>query len=119
MIKKVFTLSPRELEIARLIAADEKPADMAAKLNISVKTVCTYRQRILEKLKRHGVRGNVGIALHLSQIERRPAEHGACRMSDALPSKELLPCPFCGGKAGEARCTSDASMSSAVRSPQT
>jgi DNA-binding CsgD family transcriptional regulator len=69
MIKKVFTLSPRELEIARLIAADEKPADMAAKLNISVKTVCTYRQRILEKLKRHGVRGNVGIALHLTSIE--------------------------------------------------
>jgi hypothetical protein len=67
-VKKATELSRRELEVARLIAADSRPADTAAKLNISVKSVSTYRARILEKLRRTGVRGNCGIARYVAAL---------------------------------------------------
>lgn len=67
-VKKATELSPRELDVARLIATDTRPADIAAKLNISVKTVSTYRARILEKLRRTGVRGNCGIARYVGAL---------------------------------------------------
>ena len=43
-------LSDRELEVLRLFAAGLSPTDAAARLNLSIKTVSTYRARILEKL---------------------------------------------------------------------
>lgn len=43
-------LSKRELEVLSLIAAGEAYKEMAAKLNLSPKTISTYRTRILEKL---------------------------------------------------------------------
>jgi two-component system, NarL family, invasion response regulator UvrY len=43
-------LSDRELEVLRLIAAGLSPTDAAARLGLSIKTVSTYRARILEKL---------------------------------------------------------------------
>jgi len=42
-------LSDRELEVFRLIAVGRTATDVAEALNISVKTVSTYRARILEK----------------------------------------------------------------------
>ena len=45
------TLSDRELEVLRLYAAGVAPAAIAQRLKISVKTVSTYRTRILEKLE--------------------------------------------------------------------
>jgi DNA-binding NarL/FixJ family response regulator len=42
-------LSDRELEVFRLIAVGRTAGDIAELLNISVKTVSTYRARILEK----------------------------------------------------------------------
>ncbi len=44
------TLSRRELEVLSLIAAGEAYKEIAAKLNLSPKTISTYRTRILEKL---------------------------------------------------------------------
>lgn len=44
------TLSEREREILRLLAEGHTNAEIAQKLNISVKTVETYRTRIMEKL---------------------------------------------------------------------
>ena len=43
-------LSGRELEVLRLLASGLTPTQIAEKLYISVKTVSTYRARILEKM---------------------------------------------------------------------
>lgn len=44
-------LSDRELEVFKSIAKGSSLKDIAAKLNLSVTTVSTYRARILEKMK--------------------------------------------------------------------
>ncbi|WP_026852530.1 response regulator [Geothrix fermentans] len=44
-------LSAREFEVLRLIAAARTPGEIAEKLGLSVKTVSTYRARILEKMQ--------------------------------------------------------------------
>jgi len=51
-------LSNREMEIGGMIARGESPAEIAEALNLSVKTVNTYRTRLLNKL---AVRNNVGL----------------------------------------------------------
>lgn len=43
-------LSDREYEILRLIASGKTPTQIARELSLSVKTVSTYRARILEKM---------------------------------------------------------------------
>jgi two-component system, NarL family, invasion response regulator UvrY len=49
-------LSNRELQVLRMIAAGYSQKEIAAKLGISVKTVSTYRSRLVEKMH---VRSNV------------------------------------------------------------
>lgn len=44
-------LSARELEVLRLLGSGHTPTDIGERLGISVKTVSTYRTRILEKLE--------------------------------------------------------------------
>jgi DNA-binding NarL/FixJ family response regulator len=44
-------LSPREFEVLRLIAAARTASEIAEELGLSVKTVSTYRARILEKMR--------------------------------------------------------------------
>lgn len=51
-------LSARELEVLRLIGAGDAVSEIAARLSISVKTVSTYRTRMLEKL---GLRNTAGL----------------------------------------------------------
>ena len=46
-------LSVREMEVFRLIAAGRRATEVAAALHISVKTVSTYRARIMEKTGFH------------------------------------------------------------------
>ncbi|TLN19757.1 response regulator transcription factor [bacterium] len=46
-------LSPRELEIVKYVAEGLTNKEIAAKLGISVKTVETHRQRVMEKLGFH------------------------------------------------------------------
>jgi DNA-binding NarL/FixJ family response regulator len=43
-------LSDREFQILRLLASGKTPTDIANELNLSIKTVSTYRTRILTKL---------------------------------------------------------------------
>jgi len=45
------SLSERESQVMRLIALGKSAKEIAADLNLSVKTVSTYRTRILEKMK--------------------------------------------------------------------
>ncbi len=42
-------LSPREVQIVEAMVSGLKPAQIAMSLNLSVKTVSTYRQRIMDK----------------------------------------------------------------------
>lgn len=44
------TLSDREFQILRMIAAGSRVSDIATKLSLSVNTVSTYRVRVLRKL---------------------------------------------------------------------
>jgi len=44
------TLSEREFQIFRKLATGESPTQIADELNLSVKTVSTYRARVLEKM---------------------------------------------------------------------
>jgi DNA-binding NarL/FixJ family response regulator len=44
------TLSEREFQIFRKLAAGQSPTDIAEELHLSVKTVSTYRTRVLEKM---------------------------------------------------------------------
>ncbi|TAN41987.1 MAG: response regulator transcription factor [Nitrospirae bacterium] len=48
------TLSPRELNVLCMIAQGCQPREIALSLNLSVKTVNTYRARILDKLQLSG-----------------------------------------------------------------
>jgi len=63
------TLSDREFEVLRLIGAGETAGQIAQRLCLSVKTVSTYRARLLEKL---GLENN-------SQIIRYVVDHGLDR----------------------------------------
>ena len=59
--KKKFAdvpLSPREIEVLKLIAQEYSNPEIAQKLYISVRTVDTHRRNLLEKLK---VKNNVGL----------------------------------------------------------
>ena len=51
-------LSTREFEVFRLIAVGRTPTEIAERLTLSIKTVSTYRARILEKT---GFRSNADI----------------------------------------------------------
>lgn len=53
------TLSDREFEVMVMIANGNKVSDIAEKLNLSVRTIHTYRSRLLEKLN---LKSNVEIA---------------------------------------------------------
>lgn len=55
----VELLSPRELETLRLIAAGKPAREIAAIMKVNVKTVGTFRHRLLGKLK---LRSNVELA---------------------------------------------------------
>lgn len=60
-------LSAREQQVAQGIARGRSPSAIANELGLSVKTVSTYRGRILEKL---GVRSNAELALWFEQQSR-------------------------------------------------
>ncbi len=66
-------LSGREFQVLCLIAAGKPPRDIAADLNVSVKTVATHRARLLQKM---GLRNNAelvqyAIEHHLLPDSRR------------------------------------------------
>lgn len=59
-------LSPREYEVLLLLASAQSVSEIAAQLDLSVKTISTYRTRILEKM---GVSSN-------AQLMRYALRHG-------------------------------------------
>jgi two-component system invasion response regulator UvrY len=47
------SLSSREIEVLQLLAEGKKVVQIASELSLSPKTISTYRERLLEKLKLH------------------------------------------------------------------
>lgn len=62
-------LSDREFQVLCLIAAGRPPRDIAAALNVSVKTVATHRARLLEKL---ALKNNAEIVQYAMEHELLP-----------------------------------------------
>ena len=58
------SLSPRELEVLRLVASGKTIKEIAAGLLLSEKTIATYRARLSEKL---GLSGNVELTRYAMQ----------------------------------------------------
>lgn len=58
------SLSNRELQVLRLVASGRSAKEIAAELNLSEKTVATYRARIAEKL---GISSNVELTRYAIQ----------------------------------------------------
>ncbi len=58
------TLSDREHQVMRLIASGKTVSEIAGSLNLSVKTISTYRSHILEKMK---MKNNAEITLYAVQ----------------------------------------------------
>ena len=62
-------LSEREADVVRLIAQGHSNKEIATQLDISVKTVETYKARALEKLGLHSRTDLVRYALHLGWLQ--------------------------------------------------
>jgi len=58
------TLSDREHQVMRLIASGKTVSEIAGSLNLSVKTISTYRSHVLEKMK---MKNNAEITLYAVQ----------------------------------------------------
>ncbi|NOZ70809.1 MAG: response regulator transcription factor [Chloroflexi bacterium] len=68
--ERYHQLSEREAEVFRLVALGHRNREIAAMLNLSVKTVETYKSRLMQKL---GVRSRAGLvryALDLGLLDR-------------------------------------------------
>ena len=62
-------LSPRERQVLQLVAESKSTKEVAAALNISVKTAETHRTRIMEKLDIHQVAGLVRYAIRCGLVQ--------------------------------------------------
>jgi DNA-binding NarL/FixJ family response regulator len=62
-------LSPREIEILSLIAAEKKTSEIAALLQISVNTVETHRKNLFEKLQVSNLAGLIKAGFDLGYIK--------------------------------------------------
>ncbi|MGH9858282.1 MAG: response regulator [Acidobacteriota bacterium] len=67
-----FILTNREREVVQLIAEGKTTKEIAASLNISVKTVETHRQRAMDKLKIDSIAGLTRFAIREGLISLEP-----------------------------------------------
>jgi DNA-binding NarL/FixJ family response regulator len=61
-------LTPRQLEILRLIAEGRSTKEMAGLLGVSVKTVETHRAQLMERLDIHELAGLVRYAIRTGLV---------------------------------------------------
>lgn len=59
--KKKVELTPREIDVIRLVCKQYTNKEIASELNLSIRTIESYREHIQEKI---GVRNSVGIAVY-------------------------------------------------------
>ena len=67
--KRTDLLTPREAEVLQLIAEGEANKQIAAELNISIKTVERHRQRLMNRLGIHDIAGLTRYAISKGVIE--------------------------------------------------
>ncbi len=60
---RLSTLSPRQLEVLRLIVRGRTTSDIASQLGVSVKTIETHRTALMRRLDIHDVSGLVRYAI--------------------------------------------------------
>jgi DNA-binding NarL/FixJ family response regulator len=65
-------LSPRQLEVLRLVAEGNTTREIATRLHVSVKTVETHRGAIIKRLGIHDVAGLVRYALRVGLVSLDP-----------------------------------------------
>jgi DNA-binding NarL/FixJ family response regulator len=70
-------LSDREFMILRMIASGKPVSAIARELSLSVKTVSTYRARLLEKMSMSNNSELVHYAFQYGLVERRPRDMGS------------------------------------------
>jgi DNA-binding NarL/FixJ family response regulator len=63
-------LSPRQIEVLRMIAEGDNTKTIARKLEISVKTVESHRAQLMNKLEIHDVAGLVRYAIRFGLVDR-------------------------------------------------
>ena len=63
------SLSPRELQVLQLVAEGKTTKEVAALLNISVKTAESHRTRIMEKLDIHETASLVRYAIRRGLVQ--------------------------------------------------
>jgi DNA-binding NarL/FixJ family response regulator len=61
-------LTPRQTEILKLVAEGHRTRDIAARLNLSVKTVESHRSEIMKRLEIHDVVGLVRYAVRIGLV---------------------------------------------------
>ena len=61
-------LTPRHREVLQLIAEGQTTKEMAQMLNLSVKTVETYRAQLMDRLDIHDIAGLVRYAIRMGLI---------------------------------------------------
>ena len=95
---KADSLTPKEKMVLKLIAEGNSNEDIAAKLNLSVKTIDTHRTSFMKKLDLHNVRevtrfamqnGLVGDGIDQATPPRRPAPFGGL----SVPARNGTPRP--------------------------
>ena len=62
-------LTPRELQVLKLIASGLSTREIAGQLGVSFKTLCAHRSRIMEKLDAHEVTALVRYAIRRGLID--------------------------------------------------
>jgi len=62
-MKSLESLTPRQREVLQLIAEGRNTKQIALSLNISVKTVETYRTQLMDRLQIHNMAGLVRYAI--------------------------------------------------------
>ena len=66
------SLTPRERQVLQLVAEGRTTKEIAAGLNLSVKTVEVYRSQIMDKLQIHSIAGLTKFAVHEGLTSSEP-----------------------------------------------
>ena len=85
------TLSDREFTVMRMMASGVTPRDIAQQLSLSIKTVSTYRSRILQKLVLQNNAQLIAYALPAHSCWSRPLPGGRAIGARAPPTGTRSP----------------------------
>ena len=83
-------LSDRESQVMRLLASGKTVSEIAGDMSLSVKTISTYRSRLLEKLN---LKNNVELARYYTQhVDTRTVKCSECGQDNPVVAKFCTQC---------------------------